>query len=493
MNHFLNPTVLTIGLLFLAPATVAVAQAPATVPQGAGAFQGEFRGDDLVLVLRRDADGYVGSLTVAGARYDCRAVDDASTLRGRFRVQTQEFTFTMVRHGDGFRLESDGAAHELRAVGGQQPAAGGLPAWLHPGVRITYWGGSRSVPGSAQSYVPDPDGNININGKNYKLDDNAGSAGAGYSQYDIVDVNAAGIGVRVCNYVPVDAQMQNLTLTGSQPVTGDGSRIGDFWINPAVLAAMPEDKTPTSLVRRLRYPLDGQVYDAVTTQICGPDSFSRNTYDLATGLLLVHTSSSTGKGGLAPAGNGYAGNAQGVTTIVSSRLVAVRELGLPWAKQGVLPQWLQPGQHLRYSGTCTNSLGKGIVAPWRYDLDLGIERVCGGFALAQMQTRLDYGYGSQPQDSSQPMIYGAGMIGALWIDPATLRALPSDRPLDQDPVTRRSLRCVGNDGRIVAILEQGPVDGVQFTYDLQNGMLIAIAQRRQQGPATIDYQLQLNR
>jgi hypothetical protein len=85
------------------------------------------------------------------------------------------------------------------------------------------------------------------------------------------------------------------------------------------------------------------------------------------------------------------------------------------------------------------------------------------------------------------------MIGALWIEPATLRALPSDRPIDQDPVTRRTTSFVGSDGRTAAILEQGPVDGVQFTYDLQTGMLVAIFLRRQQGPATIDYQLQLNR
>lgn len=374
------------------------------------------------------------------------------------------------------------------------PAPTALPAWLKPGVRVTYWGGSQTVPGSAKSYVPDPDGNFSINGKSHRLEDNGGGgAGSGYSQYDILSVDAAAIGVRICDYVPVDAALQNLTLSSVRPLSGDGNRLGDFWIHPAVLAAMTEERTPTSIVHRLRYPMQDGQHDAIVTQINGPDSFVRNTYDLATGLLLAHTSSSTGKGGLAPMGNGYAAPAQGVTTIVSSRLVAVRDLGLPWAGQKRLPQWVQRGQRLQYTGTCTNSLGTGIVAPWRYDVVVGFEQVRGGFALAQMQTRLDYGGGTQPQVDSQPVSYGAGMIGALWIEPATLRALRSDRPLDQDPVTRRTLSCVGSDGRAVSVLEQGPVDGVQYTYDLQSGMLVAVAQRRQQGPATIDYRVQLVR
>lgn len=492
-----TPLLFTLLLLTL-PAAAAAQNplAPPAQPVATPTFQGEWRGDGIVLSLTFDGRtrGYAGTIAVGGGRYACSGEEQQGRLHGHFAVDDQQFAFTVSRRGDHLLLSSDGVDHELRAVAAAPAAAGAaLPAWLQNGVRVTYWGGSRSVPGSAQNYIPDPDGNIRIGGKNHKLDDATGSAGAGYSQYDVVDINAGGIGLLVSNYVPTDAQLRNLTSAGIQGLRGDAQRLGEFWIHPAVLAAMPEEKTATSLVRHLRYPLDGKTYDALTTQISGPDSFIRNTYDLATGLLLVHTSSSTGKGGLAPAGNGQAAPAQGVTTIVSSRLVSVRQRALPWAGQKDLPQWLQKGQQLRFAGTCTNSLGQGIVAPWRYDLVLALDAVVGGFVMAQMQTRLDYGYGTAPQETSTPVVYGAGMTGPLWIAPATLRALRGDQVLDEDPVTKRRLRCVGSDGRTTSILEEGPTDGVQFTYDLQSGALVAVAQRLQQGPATIDYQVQLQR
>ncbi len=477
----------------------ALALAPVTAQErGGDPFTGELRGDGLTLVLTIDTanERYAGTLTFGGKRYPAHAVPRGGGLDGAFRVGDDEHPFTLRRDGDAFVLTSDGRRYALRpaaaaAANDDAVPDTGFPAWLRAGTRITYWGGSRSMPGDPQNYVPDPNGNVSIGGKPHRLEDAPGAAGSGYSHFDVVGVADGVVGILQSNYVPVDAQLANYTRTNSIGLRGDARQISDVWIHPAQLAAMPETTEGKSFTRRVRYPLDGKTYDAVTTQIASATGFLRSTYDLATGLLLVHTSSTTGAStGLAPAGTNYAKPAAGVTTIVSSRFVSVREMDLPWRRQP-MPAFLTAGRTLDYTGTCTNSLGQGIVAPWRYDVRIAVAQIEGGHARAQVSTRLDYGGAMQPQVAEWAQVYGAGSPHPLWIEPQILGRMRQGQVFDQDPVTRRRIRCVGGDERVVAIVDEGPLDSLQTAYDRRTGVAVGIDLRLQQGPATMIYRVHL--
>jgi hypothetical protein len=191
---------------------------------------------------------------------------------------------------------------------------------------------------------------------------------------------------------------------------------------------------------------------------------------------------------ITPNPDGTSSGAAGATMIVSVYLVEVRDLRLPWAGQG-MPPWLRPGQQLHYRGTYRNSLAEGLP-PWSFEALVAIERLAGGFATAKLHTRLDMGTGA-PQDSTVDRVFGGGMVGGVFVDPAALRRLEPGQILDQDPTTRRTTSVVGRDERYVTIGEAGPLDGGQWTYDASSGMLVGVGARQQQGPATITIQAQL--
>lgn len=373
------------------------------------------------------------------------------------------------------------------------PTGGSLPKWMKTGTRITFYTGSASLPGVTTTLEQDDQGNwVDQAGRRYSAQDQSATAGAGYTQYDLAHVGADGVAAHMNNFVFMDPQLGTTTLTSTQGFVGDGNGLGDVWIHPARLAAMQEQESRGFRVRRLRYPLNGREYDAITTQTTAEGSFSRTTYDLDTGLLLAMSSSTVGRSVYTPNPNGTATTAAGVNTIVSVRLLAVRDLDLPWAGQG-MPPWLQGGRQLQYRGTYRNSLSEGLLAPWTFEAVMAVDRVGPGFGTAKLTTRLDYGNGAAPQVGTTDRVIGAGMIGTLFLDPAVARRLQPGQVIDQDPITRRRTTVIGRDDSYVTIGEAGPLDSGQWTYEMRSGMLVGVGAQQQQGPATITIQAQLAR
>jgi len=388
--------------------------------------------------------------------------------------------------------EANGPGVPARAGGvPAAPAAASLPSWMQTGTRVTFYSGSASLPGVTTTLVEDDQGNwVDQNGRRYSTQDQAGSAGAGYTQYDLAYVGDDGIAAQMNNYVFMDAQLGTTVLTTTQGYVGDRNGLGDVWIHPARLAAMQEQETRGFRVRRLRYPLNGREYDAITTQSTSAGGFMRTTYDLETGLLLVLSSSTVGRSVLTPNPNGTSSTAAGVTTIVSVRLIGVRRLQLPWAQQA-LPPWLQAGSQWHYRGTSRNSLAEGLLAPWAFEAVIGIDRREPHFATAKVTTRLDYGTGAAPQESASERVVASGLIGGLYVDPAVLERLQEQQVIDEDPVTRRRTFVAGRDGGTVTIRESGPLDLGSWTYDTRSGRLVGIGAQQRQGPATITIEAQI--
>ncbi|MBL8752043.1 MAG: PDZ domain-containing protein [Planctomycetes bacterium] len=385
-----------------------------------------------------------------------------------------------------------GGGGEAPAGNGGGPGAfAGCPDWLRSGARVTYYSGQATLPGVSTQLIPDDSGYgwKDQNGRTYREEQVQGSGGGGYTQYDFVQVAPDCIAAMQSTHVFADANLQTTTLASAQAVVGDQNGLTDLWVPPARLRTLAEQDQGGLRVRRLKYALEGRTYDAVVQQVKGDSGWTRYTYDAATGLLLVYSASSTGGAVLTRDGSTLRQGAGG-TTITSVVLRSVRQIALPWTGQAAAPV-LQPGRTLEYSGVSKNSLAEGVTAPWRYGVAVAIEKRTGDCVFARLTTRLEYGYGMQPQEGSGNLVYGPGSFAPLAIDPRALQKLRPGQVFDRDPVTGRQLSFVGSDGRTATIAEQGPLDQQNYTYDLQSGTLVAFAQRQQQGPAVITQEVQL--
>jgi hypothetical protein len=475
-----------------APAAAPPQDVPAAPAAGVGiAFAS--RGDDLVVAQLLPEGPAARAKVPLGAVL--RAID-GRTVRGWTHEQVRQalggaaaslvtVTFETEREVLDVVLQRAplGAANGAPAAPGAA-AIGDLPAWLQPGVRVTYFSGSAQLPGVRQTLTEDEQGNWTDGTRRFRVDDVPGGGGAGFTQYDFVAVAPDALLVASTSFVYADAQLRTVARASSTALVGDHTGLGDLWVPPARLAAMRDEASPGHRVRRLRYPLGGQTYDAVTTQIHDASGYTRYTYDLATGLLLAHSHSSVGKAMPTPNANGTAGSGQGVTTIVHGHLRARRTLALPWL-HGQAPEWLRPGLRLDYRGTLRNSLADGVMPPWQYGFTVGVDRLAAGGAVATLATHLDYGYGQPPQQGSSQVAYGPGGAVPLWLDVARLDGLQPGQVLDRDPSTGWQIVYVGRDAESATIREQGPLESQTYTYERRSGRLVATAAQVQQGAATL--------
>lgn len=359
-----------------------------------------------------------------------------------------------------------------------------LPSWLATGARVTFYAGSSTQPSVRQALA-------HVGNGKYVPYDQEGVAGGGYLQYDFVHVGDEALAVRASNLVFADAALQNVTLAAHQGHLADRNGFLDLWIHPQRLAGIAEQKGEGWLVRREPYELDGQRYEALITHYEHAGGFARYVYELSTGLLLVHSSATTGKAVLTPGHNNTVAIGQGAVTLTSVVRKGVRKLALPWlGRAEKVPSWMKRGQRFLYTGGERNSLAEGLLPPNPAQIEFAIEQLGQGYAYADTQSVVSYG--GNPSRGSAKMVYGAGTVGSLFLDPKALAKLRAGQVLDQDPLTRYQIRCVGRDERTIALAEEGPLDGTTLVFDLERGQLLQLLLRRQQGPALITTELGLN-
>ena len=138
-------------------------------------------------------------------------------------------------------------------------------------------------------------------------------------------------------------------------MSANGEGLGDYWVNPAKLAQMREEKTQTDTITRGVYALGSRTLKSISIRHQGQDGFSSKTYDTETGLLMF--------GGtcdidptiyISHKENGQVDQVAGNKTYSHNKLVAVRETKVPWAG-GAVPQFLKMGHRLDYTGTVTQA------------------------------------------------------------------------------------------------------------------------------------------
>jgi hypothetical protein len=357
-----------------------------------------------------------------------------------------------------------------------QPNAGGLPSWVQPGVRLSWYAAAASVAQSRYAWVEDPNGEWEVpsTGKRYRRTDESGEgvgggSGDGISQIDVIAVEGADV-VLASNLYTIDrTQAAQSFILG--PIVGakvPGTVVDGAWMHPALLQQYLSQQAAGILVLRGPYALNGRQYSAVSFVSNSGSAYTSYTYDAETGILLSATTSTAGATSpiAAPGENPPVGNSQ----LTITRFLGMRQRQVPGTGSAV-PAFAARGGQLNYGGTYfwTNPVDPSSGAfqyPMTYQVQLSPG---GGSWMAYRAQSVVQGFlGAQPEQTG----VATGNGGGFWYDPGALAAMQQGQVLDQDPVTGEQAVVSAAQGNVIAIDNQIPGIGQRRQYDVRSGALV---------------------
>jgi hypothetical protein len=255
--------------------------------------------------------------------------------------------------------------------------------------------------------------------------------------------------------------------------TINGISLDGSWLPPAELEQAVANGVGGVTVLAGEYQFGDRVVPSVSFVTgLGSSNYQSQTFDRQTGVLL--SSNGSVAGATTPfTVNGRATPVTGNTQLTMTRLVSVRERGLP-GQDATVPDWVAGTSTLAYQGiyNWTNPIDPSsgsLDYPMQHTVTL-LERTP---AWASYTTRtLVPGLA---EDTTTPGVGGG--VGFYWWDPQALQAMSEGQTLDEDPITDErtfvSYRGQSAAGAEVVVIEtQMPGVETQSTYDM-TGLLVA--------------------
>ncbi|MFP4056397.1 MAG: hypothetical protein ACLF0G_05975 [Candidatus Brocadiia bacterium] len=362
------------------------------------------------------------------------------------------------------------------------PDAGamGPPAWVKPGVRLTYYAATASVPHGRYVYRRSEDGRgqwQDAQGRRYIREEAIGASGHGYNQLNVVALSekAVAIEARMYTFLNYDGPPKILSLNAIIGLPAVG---GDFWVHPRLLARLGERDTPEITVLRMPFKRKGKTYQALAIRGIGKGKDVEFVYDLATGILL-HSHFATDP-------------AAGTRTVLSHcYLEAVRPVQVPWA-DAPAPAWTRQVGVLRYKGTYVGA-GSGVM-PVSIPASLELRVLRRGKGWLQYRQRAQFGVPPRASRAEFRRAAGNAQWGGPWLPPQGLGGLREGQVLDRDPLTKVTVSVTGlgagpSGDRVVRIAEVGPVHRIEYTYHATSGRLLGYVEKDSAMGQTISFHL----
>lgn len=371
----------------------------------------------------------------------------------------------------------------------------GVPEWVRPGTRVTFYQAAASVAQSRFAFVEDPAGEwvVASTGKHYRRTDESGegvptASGDGLTQVDVMAVEGNDV-VGTITLYGIDRGTNQFVVV---PATGgkvNGALVDGVWIHPKLLGQLAATDLGGLLVLRGPYAIAGTTYDAVSFANPTPGAYQSYTYDTVSGLLLAATTSTAGP--TSPVAAANEPPPQGNTQLTITRFAGVRQRSVP-GLNGTNPAWVARTSRLDYAGTYnfTNPVDPSS-ANLTYPMSLSVTLGPGGpnWSSYQAQTFIQLP-GGQPTQSAGV----TGTAGLYWIDPRALAGLSAGQVLDRDPITGEvnSVASVGPGvaGPAVSFGTQLPGVQGQTTYDATSGVLLEYVAFQASNGTTVRLQLQ---
>ena len=351
------------------------------------------------------------------------------------------------------------------------------PDWVRSGTRLTYWSGAATIPADRALHYRDDQGDwYDQQGNKYRADEISGRGGAGLTEVDIAAMqpDAVALAVRSLGYTNGHGPVVPLGWAASVGLPGVG---GDYWLSPAVLQRLKPSNRDGLLILPMPYPLNGQTYDAVRFHSTRNGNEAVWVFDRATGILLYSSTVTAGElsGGLTR--DGKPGTSRMLTCNIFK---GVRKLNLPWMAYGATPL-PEPAHRLRYQGTLTVTMPGSPTLPLPAASEMVVtEQGPNWLRFAQTDTVGSVSTGMPPNVKQFDRVSGPGQIGGLWLPPQGLAGLQANQTIDRDPISGAETTVVGTQtgptGRqLVIIREAGQAFGNEYYYDLETGILLAMA------------------
>ena len=355
----------------------------------------------------------------------------------------------------------------------------GPPAWVQPGMRLTWYGAAASVAQSSYTYVEDPAGTWEdpATGKRYSRTDQTGddmptAAGEAYTETDVIAVEGTDV-VLVNNMYSIDLLAQQFVLNPLGGGRMPGAVVDGAWVNPVALQSVLATGYEGFQILRGDYVLGDNTYAAISFVSNGAGAYQASTFDTDSGVLLRTNTSTEGAG--SPV-HGPLDNPQGHVQLSNTRLVGVRQRSLAGLNAPV-PWWVAPGGQLVYTGsyTATNPLDPSS-GPWVFPMEttVSFNEVGGTWASFSSHTVTDLGGTQQPSDGTSV----TGPNGLYWYDPDSLASMYVGELLDEDPVTgaRTSVESVGPGAADTVVTIVAAANGVTVRtgYDMDSGVLVSL-------------------
>jgi hypothetical protein len=290
-----------------------------------------------------------------------------------------------------------------------------------------------------------------------------GTSGSGYTQVTITCIDGGKAIISVAGYsAPSPLSNNACTLLGGATTAAvDATAAGDYWIDPAKLAAMKSDTGQNLAVTSLAYPAGDHTTPAIEVQIKGPAQFADHVYDAKTGVCLHFETTS---GGVITGWNSSMTDNKG-------DFVSMRDMNIPWSHEA-MPDWTGTVKALHYRGSIVMQ-GSLPTPPNTLTVDLTTTGRGNGWMAMNFVSTTQYMGAPSPPPAQAAMYYGRSQFAGLWAGPAALAGLQQGQVLDVDPVTGMKTSVTNMDNNSVEI-DSGNAGGeLDSNYDRNTGMLLS--------------------
>ena len=389
-------------------------------------------------------------------------------------------------------IASDEAGGPQAPVFASAGATIGPPAWVKPGVRVTYYSAAASVAQSRFAWVEDPDGTWEdpATGTHYRRTDETGegvstASGDGVSQVDVLAVEGTDVVLSMTLY-GIDHASRTFVPGGTTGASLPGGEIDGLWVNPTRLAQLQELNADGVMVLRGPYALAGKTYQAISFAVTSAGAYQQYTYDTRSGVLLSATSATPGA--ISSLADPTEGPPQGNTQLTVTFFAGARRRSLP-GLDGTSPAWVAGSPRLSYAGTYywanpVDPSSGTLTSPMSIDVSLRP----GGDSWASYAARTTVARTGSTTNGSGV----TGPTGLYWLSPQTLAAMRSaqvGQVLDRDPVTGEQLVVQAVSGNLLTLDSRLPGITTRAGYDLSSGVLTTYAAQVPASGTTIDLHL----
>ena len=347
-----------------------------------------------------------------------------------------------------------------------------LPDFLQVGSRLTWEGGNATFQGARM--VPDPNGLYQRNGQPHRLEDTRGGGGIGLIQLNIVASSQEVVIADLRYFLNTDMQRSVHVSTGTDALVGNANGLDEYWLPPARLAAMQPSFNGRTRVTRGARQFAGQTFNVVSIENTGQGSYSSQTYDLVSGLLLFSGTLNTAEGTRITDDNGQVRDFQGTVAQSHKMFLGLRQVNVPWMNQP-LPDWATPGRLSFYQGETraeyNQSTGLPPLGGQQVAVTYAFDRRVGNAVISRAIVQSATTQGLPPLETTSPRVFGSAMLDGLWVPPQAFSEFQPQQLLDQDPYSGHSTFFAGINGNFGVIVVHGAGDSLEQYYDLGSGML----------------------